>query len=67
MKSKVLALFVFVLSFIVATTGINSRAEAVSMQIPDGASMMNVVNVLNLSKKGGSNFQEGTRYTGSGE
>ena len=67
MKSKVLALFVFVLSFIVATAGINSRAEAVSMQIPDGASMMNAVNVLNLSKKGGSNFQEGTKYTGGGE
>ena len=66
LKSKIFIALVFVLTFAVAFSGMKSRAEAVSMHMPRGASIMNMTNILNLSKKT-DGFIEGTRYNGGGE
>ncbi len=64
-KAKKFIVFTVVLAVAVIFSGIN-RAEAVSMHIPEGASIRNTVNILNLAKKT-DGFIEGTRYNGSGE
>ena len=57
--------FIFTLIFSVTVSPSHSRAE--NMHMPDGASILNMVDVLNLVKKGGDGLQEGTRYQGSGQ
>lgn len=59
-------LLCFVLTAAVALGGIFSRAEAVSMHMPEGASILNAMDILNLSKRA-DGFIEGTRYDGGGQ
>lgn len=59
-------LLCLVLVAAVALGGTFSRAEAVSMHMPEGASILNAVDILNLSKRA-DGFIEGTHYNGSGQ
>ncbi len=66
MKNKILIALAFVLTLVVALGGMKSRAEAVSMHMPEGASILNMMDILNLSKRA-DGFIEGTKYNGGGE
>ena len=59
-------LLCLVLMAAVALGGTFSRAEAVSMHMPEGASILNAMDILNLSKRA-DGFIEGTRYDGNGQ
>ena len=66
MFKPVKILLCLVLIAAVALGGTFSRAEAVSMHMPEGASILNAMDILNLSKRA-NGFIEGTRYDGNGQ
>ena len=64
-KSKIFVALAFIFTLIFAATTKHSYAE--NMHMPEGASIMNMMDVLKLANQGGNSFQKGTKYTGSGQ
>ena len=66
-KGKILMTLAFIFTLIFSVTVSPNYSRAENMHVPNGASILNMVDVLNLVKKGGNGLQEGTRYQGSGQ
>ena len=64
-KSKIFMALALAFALIFTATPKHTYAE--NMHMPDGASIMNMMDVVKLANNGGDGLQKGTHYGGSGQ
>ena len=55
------------LAFALMFTAVPNRSHAENMHLPNGASIMNLMDVVTLANRGGNGLQKGTHYDGQGQ